>query len=184
MTRGRKGNLMTTIDRMLTLRAGDVMNRHVVKLSMQESMADAAERLLQHEISGAPVVDDQGHCIGILSAGDFVRRADASFDGRASGAYARNATQQDGGTPRPAEALGANLVAAHMSSAVQAVSEETSLAQVARTMCGGHVHRLPVLDHDGRPVGMISSLDLVAAVLHAVDETISEQRKIAPGKSS
>ena len=174
---------MTTIDRMLTLRAGDIMNRHVVKLSMQESMAEAADKLLQHEISGAPVVDDQGHCIGILSAGDFVRSADASFDGRAPRAYARDATQRDGGTPRPAEAQDADLVAAHVSSAVQAVSEETSLAQVARTMCGGHVHRLPVLDNDGRPVGMISSLDLVAAVLHAVDETSSEPIKIAPRKS-
>jgi CBS domain-containing protein len=78
MTAGRKGKSMTTLDRMLTLRAGDVMNRHVVKLSVQESMAEAAEKLLQNEISGAPVVDDQGHCIGILSAGDFVRRSDAS----------------------------------------------------------------------------------------------------------
>ena len=175
---------MTTLDRMLTLRAGDVMNRHVVKLSMQESMAEAAEKLLKHEISGAPVVDDQGHCTGILSAGDFVRRTDPSFDGRAPRAYARNATQRDGGAPRPALPLDADLVAAHMSSAVQAVSKETSLAQVARTMCGGHVHRLPVLDHDGRPVGMISSLDLVAAVLHAVDETSSVQRNITSGKSS
>ena len=174
---------MTTLDRMLTLRAGDVMNQHVVKLSMQESMAEAAEKLLQHEISGAPVVDDQGHCMGILSAGDFVRRA-VAVSRYARKPVAHDRQRRHGGAPRPAEALDADLAAAHMSLAVQAVSLETSLAQVARTMCGGHVHRLPVLDNDGRPVGMISSLDLVAAVLHAVDETISEQTKIASEKSS
>ncbi|HCK41857.1 MAG TPA: hypothetical protein DHW22_09515 [Planctomycetaceae bacterium] len=57
----------------------------------------------------------------------------------------------------------------HMSMAVQTIDHECSLLQSARCMCNQHIHRLVVLDHD-RPIGIITSLDLIAAFLATVEE--------------
>jgi CBS-domain-containing membrane protein len=58
------------------LTAADVMTRDVVRLREEMPLRDAAHRLRQAQISGAPVVDEQGRCVGVLSAVDYLRRAE------------------------------------------------------------------------------------------------------------
>lgn len=152
-------------ERLQTLRVSDVMNRHVVSVRAELSMAEAAELLLQKEVSGAPVVDAEGRCVGILSATDFMRRESH---------LARRGQRRPGGTGSDQVALRepaeADQVRAFMTPAVQTASPQQFLVQAARMMCVEHVHRLPVLDAQGRPVGMITALDIVAAVTQAADE--------------
>jgi CBS domain-containing protein len=50
------------------------------------------------------------------------------------------------------------------------VQPEQTLLTAARLMCEKHVHRLPVLNLDGKPVGLITSMDVVAALVNAIDE--------------
>ncbi len=57
-----------------------------------------------------------------------------------------------------------------MSSGVRSVQPEQTLLTAARIMCEKHVHRLPVLNLDGKPVGLITSMDVVAALVNAIDE--------------
>jgi CBS domain-containing protein len=57
------------------LTAGDLMTRDVVRLTKDMPLREAACLLLKNQIGGAPVVDKQGKCIGVLSALDFVRWA-------------------------------------------------------------------------------------------------------------
>jgi CBS-domain-containing membrane protein len=61
-------------------------------------------------------------------------------------------------------------VRTYMSPSVRSIDADATLIDAARAMCGKHVHRLPVLDARGKVVGLISSLDLVAAVVHAIEE--------------
>jgi len=63
------------------LTAEDLMKRDVVTISAEMSLQTAAHLFSQEQISGAPVVDAQGRCIGVLSATDFVRWADAEGPG-------------------------------------------------------------------------------------------------------
>ena len=44
------------------------------------------------------------------------------------------------------------------------------MIDAAREMCAQHVHRLPVVDAGGKVVGLVSSLDLVAAMVGALEE--------------
>ena len=62
------------IDRLRSLTVRDVMSRSVVWVTQQQHMADVATLLLKHELSTAPVVDDHGRCVGMLSATDFLKR--------------------------------------------------------------------------------------------------------------
>jgi CBS domain-containing membrane protein len=148
------------------------MNPQVVTVSAHQTMTEAAEVFTRRRISGAPVVDEHGHCLGILSATDFVRRESES---RAAERAVLAGAEHELVRRREShgysiECMGDDLVRNHMTSAVQTIPATATLIQAARIMCTDHIHRLPVLDSDAHPVGFLSSLDLVAAMLKAVEE--------------
>lgn len=146
-----------TIERLKTLTVSDVMSKKVVWVSTRQRMADVATILLKHEISSAPVEDETGSVVGIISATDFLRR-DSNHD-----------DEQAPNRPRPAWTPD-DVVSTFMTTAVQTVDANTSLLHAARVMCALHVHRLPVVSHDGKPVGVISTMDIVAAIVNIVAE--------------
>ena len=57
--------------------AADLMSRNVFVLDESLPLREAARQLISKGISGAPVVDAGGRCVGVLSAGDYLRRAAA-----------------------------------------------------------------------------------------------------------
>ena len=63
------------VTRLISLTASDVMTREPVTLHAGDSIASAVETLEQHEITGAPVIDDDGKLIGVISLWDVVHRA-------------------------------------------------------------------------------------------------------------
>lgn len=161
---------MTTIlNRLETLRVRDVMTREVVTVGADSTRKAAAQRLIACELSGAPVVDAQARCVGIVSATDFLRYvAEHECDEPVFAGAAHEIDRAAGGVLCAAPAMDA--VRSLMTSAVQTVSADASLLVAARQMCAAHLHRLPVLDAQGRPSGMLTSLDIVAAVVNAADE--------------
>ena len=60
---------------LLELTAADLMSRMLVLVPSEMSLPGAARLLSQAHVSGAPVVDAAGRCVGVLSATDFVRWA-------------------------------------------------------------------------------------------------------------
>ncbi|MCE9556420.1 MAG: CBS domain-containing protein [Planctomycetes bacterium] len=135
-------------------------------------MEDAAELMVRHEISGAPVIDELGRCVGILSGYDFAVRERAGCGKtepprrQAEHVLVRNQPNE----PYHIEDVREDMVRNYMTSAVQTIDISATLMQAARAMCGAHVHRLIVLDDRGRPAGIVSSLDVVAALLSVVTE--------------
>jgi hypothetical protein len=62
------------IDRLSALRVADVMARNVVTVNESQSMGEVAQVLQDNEVSSAAVVNDRGHCVGVITATDFVKR--------------------------------------------------------------------------------------------------------------
>jgi len=124
------------------------MARRVVQLRPEASLDEAARTFAENELSSAPVVDGQGVCIGMLSAADFSK-------------------------PSPSETveskIAGNTVGGMMTTAVQSVAPHTPLLRVAQIMSVGHFHHLPVIDNE-RLVGVVSTLDVVSAMVNAVEE--------------
>ena len=137
------------VNRLLTLKVKDVMTREVVCVSVDQTANEVASLFEEKRISGAPVVDREGHCVGILSATDYV------------------VPHQD---ELPDHATRVQTVRDLMSSGVRSVAPEQTLLAAARMMCIKHIHRLPVLDSESRPVGLITAMDVVAALVNAIDE--------------
>src|SRR5262245_46351255 len=58
----------------LALTATDLMSRDLVTIPRGMSLRAAAHLLSEAQVSGAPVVDETGRCVGVLSATDFMRQ--------------------------------------------------------------------------------------------------------------
>ena len=58
------------------MRAHQIMTRKLITVQADTPILEAANLMLQHHISGLPVVDDTGRLIGIVSEGDFIRRSE------------------------------------------------------------------------------------------------------------
>src|ERR1700732_5465189 len=58
------------------MRAHQIMTRQVITITIDAPILDAANSMLRNHISGLPVVDEAGRSVGIVSQGDFIRRAE------------------------------------------------------------------------------------------------------------
>ena len=54
----------------------DVMSRQVIAVAPDASVFEAARLMLQHKISGLPVIDASGQLVGMVTEGDFLRRVE------------------------------------------------------------------------------------------------------------
>ena len=119
---------------------------------------EIAALLRQHRISGVPVVDDDGKVVGVVSETDLLaeQAGSARLPHRAA-VKAAGATAADLMT-RPAVTTGPDELA----------------ARAARLMYSRKLQRLPVVDRDGRLVGIVSRAD-VLKVFHRTDEQIRRE---------
>ena len=161
----------SAIERLLTLRVCDVMRPDVVTIEQQATMGQAAAVLEQHQISGAPVVDQEGACVGVISSSDFVHRERQLAASTVARRFGFDSLYVKGVVaPVYVDTIQEELVRAHMSPMVQTVGEQTPILNAARILCNEHIHRLIVVDESKRPIGILSSLDLVACTIAAVEE--------------
>jgi CBS domain-containing protein len=143
------------------MRAHQVMTRNVVSLRPDTSIADAAKVMLQQHISGLPVISEAGKLVGIISEGDFVRRAEIGTQrkrgrwlkillgpGRAATDFVHEQGRKVGEimTPEPVT-----------------VTEDATLQDIVVVMEKNHVKRLPVIRGD-QLVGIVTRANLLQAV--------------------
>lgn len=144
-----------------------VMSREVICLKPEASVASLRATLVENGISGAPVVDDSGKVVGIVSITDVVR--DQHERGETGEENEEVLLPSKGGvsySPGPGFRVmdpGAT-VADVMSRKVITIHENTSLAEASGLMAKNHVHRLPVVSDKGKVVGLVSSLDILGWV--------------------
>ena len=152
--------MRASCDRLLELCVVDVMNPGVISLRCDDSMATAAETFVERRITGAPVVDSTGRCVGVISVSDFVERDRALCQTESSPSEVETAPRSFG--------MGKDTVGEHMTSPAKTVDAHTPVLEAALVMCEHHIHRLPVTNGEGMVTGVVSSLDLVAALVNAV----------------
>ena len=167
------------IDRLLALRIADVMTKQVVRIYPWQTMTEAAGIFCENDVSTAPVVDETGRCIGILSATDFVKRDRKCCKNERPLLAMRNhaLVKRKSGKSIDFEATPCEIVSTHMTQDVHSVEQGMSLIAAARVMIDQHVHRLPVIDESGCPAGMLSTMDVVTSLINAIDELKSSLTK-------
>ena len=143
------------------MKAKDVMTSPVISVEPDASIWEAVRIMLQRRISALPVIDKQGRLVGMVSEGDFLRRAETGTQrqrsrslefligpGRLADEYTRSHGRkvQEIMTPDPLT-----------------VAEETPLEEVVRTMEKRRIKRLPVV-RGNDVVGIVTRANLVHAL--------------------
>ncbi|MGH7919780.1 MAG: CBS domain-containing protein [Candidatus Dormibacteraceae bacterium] len=142
----------------------DVMSSPPVVVDAGAGITEVAALLRRHRISGLPVVDDRGHLRGVVSEADLLRRLVKVEIERTLGR-----------PPKPgAQGLTDGTVADLMTTSAAVVRAESPLDDALRIMRRHASHRLPVVDRSGRPVGVVTRTDLLAAFLRADREILDE----------
>jgi CBS domain-containing membrane protein len=150
-------NTRTEIDRILGT-VGEIMERHVVALRPDQLLGEAARDLERAGVSGAPVMTG-GRIVGIVSLRDLFQAAGLGATTVAtSGPWHRyeHAIDQSGQTVDTA-----------IETNVATVTQITPISEAAALMRERHVNRIPVLDDDGRLVGIVARDEIVEAVAEA-----------------
>jgi len=131
--------------------AADLMVRKPISLRADASVVEAMKLFTEKGITAAPVIDNSGRPIGVVSRSDLLFHQRENQKQRAS-------FESADPTPRPGTQMS---VADLMTPAVFAVSEDTPVLRVLGDMLGLHVHRLFVVDKDGTLVGIITTMDVL-----------------------
>ena len=126
------------------------MRTGIVTVSPSLSLSDLEQLLTGEEISGAPVTDDEGRLVGIVSKTDIVRHY--------SQVCRIDSTLSEIGEAASVEEI--------MTRDVVEVARNAAWSDVARVMVDGGVHRVVVVD-GGKLEGVITSLDLLRAAVDA-----------------
>lgn len=141
------------------MRAHQIMTRSVITIAPDATILEAAQTMLQHHVSGLPVVDAAGKLLGIVSEGDFIRRGEIGTPRKRGrwlkvllGDSAVDYVREHG-----------RRVSDVMTSDPVTVTEDATLEQIVDAMETNGVKRLPVMK-DGRLVGLVSRANLMQAV--------------------
>jgi CBS domain-containing protein len=144
------------------MKAKDVMTRHVVSIGPDATVLQAARLMLQHHISGLPVVDPAGQLVGILSEGDFLRRRETATERHRSrwleflmgpGKIAAEYTHSHGAK-----------VSEVMTDEVETVDEDASLEAVVELMERRRIKRVPVT-RGKKMTGIVTRSNLMQAMV-------------------
>jgi predicted transcriptional regulator len=145
----------------------DLMNPDIMTVADDMTTDELARYLIEREISGAPVVDSQGHLIGVVSMTDIGRNMAEPSDvesSRSSGFHrdiGADVTLEDAGERNVEER--AVTVRDVMTPVIHQVPVTASVAEAARIMVDQHIHRL-VVTQGKEPVGIITSMDVLKMV--------------------
>jgi CBS domain-containing protein len=155
------------------MRANQIMTQHVITIGADAPIVEAVDAMLRHHISGLPVVDADGGLIGIISEGDFIRRAEIGTP-RKRGRWLSFLVGPD--------RVAADFVHDHgrkvgeiMTPDPLTISEDTPLDELVEIMESNKVKRLPVV-RGNRLVGIVTRSDFLP--------TLADLARHAPSPSA
>jgi CBS domain-containing protein len=141
------------------MKAGDVMTTGAATVRPTASLAEAARLMIEHRISGLPVVDEGGQLVGIVSEGDFLRREGGDRMRWIEAFLGEGSKVGDLSSRRVEEIMSKDPVSANV---------ETPLTEIVDAMERHSVKRVPIVDN-GRVIGIVSRANLLLALLRRAD---------------
>ena len=161
------------------MKAADVMTRNVFSIPPDAPLMQAVRIMLQHHISGLPVIDAERNLLGIVTEGDLLRRVEIGTQRR----RARWLEFLIGPGRLASEYAHACGRSVHevMTKDVLTVAPNTPLADIVKLMERRRVKRIPVVDIDGNVIGIVTRANLLralASVSREVQPTSADDQTI------
>ncbi len=147
------------------LKAKDIMTKNVFTVKPDTTIENLARTLMDHKISGAPVVDDDGSIIGIVTENDLIsqnKRLHIPTVIRLFDAFV--VLDTPGKAEKEIRKMAATTVNDICTKKVITVTEETPIEEIATIMAEKKIHLIPVVE--GNKIrGIIGKIDLIKGVI-------------------
>jgi CBS domain-containing protein len=153
------------------MRVSDVMTSNVISVTPEMTVQEVARIFVDNSISGAPVLNSDGHIAGMISEGDLLRRSEIGTDERPRTSWLDiwSASHE----ARDYVKTHAAKVRDVMTTEVVTVQPDTPLSEVASILETRRIKRVPVTEA-GRLVGIVSRANLVQALASVPEEPASD----------
>lgn len=119
--------------------AKEIMTRDLIRATEDMTIEEALKVLINHKVTGLPVVDSKGKMKGVISEYDIL-------------------TQISGSTKKHAEIFQEQIT---YSKKIDSITEDTPLSKIVSEFIDTKYRRLPVVDDNGNLVGIITRRDLM-----------------------
>jgi len=142
---------------------GEIMITDVPTVQPDTPLAETLDRLLETDKRRVIVVDGERRVVGIITDGDVIRRAAKRV--RPGALRALAAWFGGGARPPGLEVAAEGRTAADvMTSPVVTLPTAAPIADAVRLMMAHKIKRIPIIDTDGRLVGMVGRAGVLAAL--------------------
>lgn len=122
------------------MKIANLIHRPVISCTIHDTAERAAQLMWDHDVGSLPVIDDEGHVAGMITDRDICMAA-----------YTQGAP------------LHAIAVTTAMAKHVLSCTETDEASEIERRMGEHRIHRMPVIDQQGHPTGMVSINDIARA---------------------
>lgn len=146
------------------MKVKNFMTRQVVTVTPDSSILDAARLMLDHKISGLPVVDDGGHVVGIISEHDLLRGGKSGV--RTEQSHWLRLMIEGANLADESARFQERKVREAMTPDPITITETAPLEEAGRLIEENDIKRLPVV-RDNKLVGIIARADIVRAIILA-----------------
>lgn len=146
---------------MITMKIRDVMTSEVITVAPETPLKDVAHLMIDHAVSGIPVVDHEGVVIGVVSEADLLvkeRGVERIHRRPLAGLIGDSKT-----TREQRDKVNAGLASQAMTSPAITIAPDRPLREAADLMIERRVNRLPVVGPDGALLGIVTRADIVRA---------------------
>jgi len=144
------------------MKVRDVMTREITSVSPEMSARDALHLLQKMQISGLPVIDDNGKLLGMFTEKDILSHILPSYLEKVGRFIYEDNPKA---IKKKFSELSNKMVKQLMRKDVLTVAEDTALCEVAKIMLTQKVRRIPVLDKSAKVVGIVARNDILRGML-------------------
>lgn len=149
--------------------AKDIMTSDVITIKPDATVEELARVLMEHKISGVPVVDEEKKIVGIVTENDLIRKNKRFHIPTIIRIFDAYFLLGSGKAEEEIRKMAAKTVDEIYTEKVVSIKEETSLEDIATIMAEQHIHLLPVLS-EKTVVGIVGKADVVRAMTYDVSE--------------
>ena len=139
----------------------DVMTRDVLVARPEATFRELVRLIEDHHVHALPVVDELGRVLGIVAESDLLIKEELTEG------HVRTPLQRRG-RARPAGTTAGEI----MTSPVVTIDSSQTLGQAARVFHQRHLGRLPVVEDDGRLIGIVTRSDLLTVFLRSDEDLL------------
>jgi CBS domain-containing protein len=145
------------------LKAEDIMTKDVIAVKPETTVEELARLLIEHKISGAPVVDEENRLVGIVTENDLIKKNARLHIPTIVRLFDAYFLLDSNKVEEEIKKMVAGTVDEICNKKIVSLTEETSLEEIATIMSEKKIHLLPVL-RDSKVVGIVGKADVVKSM--------------------